>query len=278
MSLFDNLFDRISEIFSLNMPNIGMNSIVDILVVAIIIYLVIKWIKETRAWSLFKGILVIILISAISYLFDLYTVWWIISSAFSLGILALVIIFQPEMRHALEELGKGKLIFEGQSSDVIESSIDEVVRAAGILSKEKTGALIVFEREVPLGDLEINGIAIDAIVSNQLIINIFENKTPLHDGAVIIRNGRIAAAACILPLSQRDVSDNMGTRHRAAIGASEASDAVIAVVSEETGIISVSKGGIIHRNLTEDKMREMLITSMRPFIQTQKRTFLWGRR
>ncbi len=277
MTFFDNFFNRI-DLSSINIPNIGLNSVIDILVVAFISYMIILWIKQTRAWSLFKGIVVILIISAVSYLFDLYTVWWIISSTLSLGIIAVIIIFQPEMRRALEQIGKSKFIFvsqESQPKDIADSSVREIIKAAKKLSDARTGALIVIEKDVPLGDLESSGVSIDAFISSQLLINIFENKTPLHDGAVIIRNNRIASAACILPLTQSDVSDDMGTRHRAAIGASEVSDAVVLVVSEETGIISVTRGGNIYRNLDENTIRGILSGNLR---QSILRRNLWGGR
>jgi diadenylate cyclase len=242
------------------MPRIGINSVIDIAVCAAAIYVLIVWIKETRAWSLFKGVMVLIVVAVLSYLFDLYAVFWIISSAFSVGVIALIIIFQPEMRRALEQLGKSRFALSGDAGPrrLDDRTADEIVAAAFAMSKAKTGALIVIEREVPLGDFEAAGVSLDAIVSTRLLMNIFVNKTPLHDGAVVIRNNRIAAAACILPLTAVEVSDNMGTRHRAAIGASEVSDATVVVVSEETGIVSVAQSGRLQRRLNEAQLLEMI--------------------
>ena len=238
------------------MPRVGVNSIIDIIVVAVITYVLIVWIKETRAWSLFKGVMVLAFAAVVSYLFDLYLLFWLISGAFSIGVIALIIIFQPELRRALEKLGKSRIALSSETKPrrINEQSADAIVSAAFSMAKVKTGALIVIEREVPLGDFESTGVPLDAIISSRLLINIFVNKTPLHDGAAVIRGNRIAAAACILPLTSFEVAEGLGTRHRAAIGASEVSDAIVVVVSEETGIISVAQGGHIRRGLNEAEL------------------------
>lgn len=245
-------------------PNliIKFSDVVDIIIVSYIIYKFMLWIKETRAWSLFKGIVVILLIFSFSSLFNFSTLYWLISNTINVGLIAIIIIFQPELRKALEQLGKGKLIsfskLDEGHVDVSEESIDEIIKAVKLMAKSRTGALIVLEKEVPLGDFESTGVKLDSVISHQLLLNIFEDKTPLHDGAVIIRNNRLKAAACILPLTQSGTKYDFGTRHRAAIGASETSDANVIVVSEERGEISIAKNGKLNRNLDEKQIRSML--------------------
>jgi len=264
-------------------PSIGIFDILDILLVAYIIYKVIFWIKETRAWALFKGILVIFIFAAVSFFLKLNTILWILSKTISVGIIAVIVVFQPEMRKALEQLGKGKFFsyfakigLSHEDEKETSKSIDEVVKAAEKMAAVKTGALVLMEQEVPLGDLERTGIPIDALVSSQLLINIFEHNTPLHDGAVIIRSNRVAAATCFLPLTEsNDISMELGTRHRAAIGASEVSDVMVVVVSEETGAISLAKSGVLYRNISSETLRSMLMqTSGAP---KKKRKIFRGR-
>lgn len=254
---------------SLNFPAVGIVDILDILIVAYLIYKIIEWIQKTRAWVLFKGLMVIFIFWALAVLLKLNTIVWIITKSISVGIIAVVVIFQPELRKALEQLGKGR-IFSSFSLDFFMSgedngekfsvkTVEEIIKGVAKMSAAKTGALILIEQKVPLGDHERTGIPIDAVVSSQLLINIFEKNTPLHDGAVIIRNNRVAAATCFLPLTEsQEVSMDLGTRHRAAIGASEVSDAYVVVVSEETGAISVAKGGVLYRDITVEALRQML--------------------
>lgn len=246
-------------------PSIGFSDVLDIIIVAYIIYKIIFWIKETRAWVLFKGILVILALAAVAIILQLNTILWILSNTISVGIIAVIVVFQPELRKALEQLGKGQFFSyftrtdEGADDKASSRTVDEIVKAAGKMGAVKTGALILVEQEVPLGDLERTGIPIDAVISSQLLINIFEHNTPLHDGAVIIRRNRVAAATCFLPLTDsNEISMDLGTRHRAAIGASEVSDAYVIVVSEETGALSVARGGVLYRNLTAEQLRAML--------------------
>ena len=267
-------------------PEIGVLDILDILIVAYIVYKIIGWVKETRAWTLFKGVVVFFLFYAFAFMFQLNTIHWILSKTISVGIIAFVILFQPELRKALEQLGNGRLIRsifknEGldEENDDTAHIVEEIVTAAGKMAAVKTGALILVERKVPLGDHVRTGIPVDAIVTSQLLINIFEHNTPLHDGAVIIRNGRVAAAACFLPLTENKVSMELGTRHRAAIGASEVSDADIVVVSEETGYISLARGGAIYRNLTPAELRKMLTAGRNDDNNIKKKILWWkGRR
>lgn len=252
----------------LNLPIIGIVDILDILIVAYLTYKIICWIKETRAWFLFKGIAVIFVFTAIAILLNLNTILWLLSNTISAGIIALIVVFQPELRRALEQLGKGNVFtglvkFDAQKEDVaaVILTVDEIVKACGKMAADKTGALILVAQSVPLGDHERTGIPIDALVSSQLLINIFEHNTPLHDGAVVIKNNRIVAATCFLPLTDNnDISMDLGTRHRAAIGASEISDAFVVVVSEETGAISLSKDGHLHRNIGTEKLKNMLLS------------------
>ena len=264
MELMKSIFDSLG-ITEFTRPSIGISDILDILIVAYIIYKIIFWIKETRAWVLFKGILVIFALAAVAILLKLNTIVWILSNTISVGIIAVIVVFQPELRKALEQLGKGKFISyftratEEADDKANNRTVDEIVKAAEKMGAVKTGALILIEQEVPLGDLERTGIPIDAIISSQLLINIFEHNTPLHDGAVIVRRNRVAAATCFLPLTDsNEISMELGTRHRAAIGASEVSDAFVIVVSEETGAISLAKGGILYRNLTKEQLRNMI--------------------
>lgn len=259
-----NIFDNLG-ITEFARPSLGITDILDILIVAYIIYKIIFWIKETRAWVLFKGILVILALAAVATLLKLNTILWILSNTISVGIIAVIIVFQPELRKALEQLGKGKFFSyftrgtDEEDDKATSRTADEIVKAAEKMGSVKTGALILIEQAVPLGDLERTGIPIDAIVSSQLLINIFEHNTPLHDGAVIVRRNRVAAATCFLPLTDsNEVSMELGTRHRAAIGASEVSDAYVIVVSEETGAISLARGGVLYRNLTPDQLRGMI--------------------
>ncbi len=246
----------------LSIPSIRISDVVDILIVAIFIYIIMNWIRETRAWSLFKGVMVILILSILSFRLNLYTTYWIIQETFSVGVMAILILFQPEFRKGLEQIGKGSLtrnIFNSNSQEEIipKNILDEILTACFAMSKVKTGAIIVVEQKVALGDFEESGIPIDAIVTNQLLINIFENKTPLHDGAVLIRNNRIKRATCILPLTQSEIGLELGTRHRASVGASEVSDAYIFVVSEETGSVSIAHNGKLHRNLTRQQIEDI---------------------
>lgn len=276
LKLFFNDFNT----SNLNIPTVGLIDILDILIVAYLIYKIIFWIKETRAWTLFKGIIVIFAFTAVSVLLQLNTILWILQNTISVGIIAVIVVFQPEMRKALEQLGKGTIFtsfFKFDTAKDIDKAdlktIDEILKAADKMAAVKTGALILIEQTVPLGDHERTGIPIDALVSSQLLINIFEHNTPLHDGAVIIRNNRVAAATCFLPLTEsNEISMELGTRHRAAIGASEVSDAFVIVVSEETGAISLAKAGILYRNISTETLRGMLSQRNQ---STKKKLVLW---
>lgn len=268
----------------LSIPRLGIIDIIDILVVAFLIYKVLTWIKDTRTWALLKGVIFVIVSAVAAYVFQLTTVWWIISNAITLGMIAVLVLFQPELRRALEQIGRGKFLGAIISSDemndtgLANDTIEGIIRSCGQMSKVKTGALIVIERGDKLGDVERTGIPIDSLVSSQLLINIFEKNTPLHDGAVIISNNRITAATCFLPLSDSlEISKELGTRHRAAIGVSEATDAMVIVVSEETGKISFVRNGKITRGIEVETLRKILEASKSRKKHERKRGLWKGR-
>jgi diadenylate cyclase len=228
-----------------------------------------QWIRLTRAWTLFKGFLVVILVYAAAYVLNLVTILWVMRMSFNIGLIAVVVIFQPELRKALEQLGKGKYFgfFKGEekvNANLSRSSADAIAKAAKAMSEVKTGALIVIEQTVSLSEIIQTGIPIDAKITSQLLINTFEKNTPLHDGAVLIKGDRIAAAACMLPLTDVEIGKELGTRHRAAVGVSEVSDSVVVIVSEETGNISIASNGNLFRKLHEKQVREMLIRNEEP--------------
>lgn len=248
-------------------PHITITDIIEIIILSYLLYHVILWFKKTRAWTLFKGIAVLIVFMGVAAVFRLNTILWIFRNTINVGIIAVIILFQPELRRALEELGRKNIISDvlirDDKSDkkdrVSDKTIQELVSAAISMSKNKTGALIVIEQNVALGEYESTGINIDAAISSQLLVNIFEHNTPLHDGAVIIRNNRVVAATCYLPLTGRnDLNKDLGTRHRAAVGISEVSDSMTLVVSEENGTISVAQAGVLYRNLDAESLRKQL--------------------
>ncbi|MBO5089399.1 MAG: diadenylate cyclase CdaA [Clostridia bacterium] len=250
-AFFDTLYMLWNQIVYA-IANGGISDIIDIAVIAYVIYQGIVFLRESRAGQLVKGLVILFLVFVIAKWWNLVTIQWALSKAIDFIIIAAAVIFQPELRRILERVGRTKLT-AGQLFDERESaqseSIDKICKAAGFMQEKKIGALIVFERETQLGEIINTGTIVDAATSVSVVNNIFFPKSPLHDGAVIVRNGRIYAAGCILPLSQLDLSSSsMGTRHRAAIGMSENSDAVVLVVSEETGTISIAEGGNITRN------------------------------
>ena len=254
-------------LYWLSIPQMSITDILDILIVSVLIYEIARWIKNTRAWTLLKGIMLLVFVAMAAYVFQLHTISWLINNTMGVGVTAAIIVFQPELRNALEQLGRKNPIVNLFSSDesrdekigYTDRTIQEIVRATIEMSKVKTGALIVLEREVPLGEYERTGIPVDAKMSSQLLINIFEHNTPLHDGAVIVRSNRIVSATCYLPLSDSlEIGKELGTRHRAAVGISEVSDSVTIVVSEETGGFSIAQGGRIYRGLTPQQLRDRL--------------------
>ena len=251
----------------LGLPDISFSPIdfIEILIIAFLFYHILLWIKSTKAWNLFKGIIVILFFVLVSAIFQMNTILWLAERTLNVGLIALVIIFQPELRKALENLGEknffGK-IFNFSKSDECKFSdrtIEELIKACYAMGKVRTGALIVIEDEILLNEYIRTGIDIDAILSSQLLINIFEKNTPLHDGAVIVRGDRVVSATCYLPLSDSlSLSKNLGTRHRAAVGVSEVSDSLTIVVSEETGKVSIASKGQIYHGIDADFLREKL--------------------
>ena len=252
---------------TINNFNFRIVDVFEILILAFLIYYILLWVQRTRAWVLFKGMSVIVVFLVIAYLADMYTILWIAQNIFSVAITAIIIILQPELRKALEELGKSEFLEKLRLVDKKEvngrftdKTLQGILNACTAMSKTKTGALIVLERNQALKDYAATGIVLDAVVSSQLLVNIFEHNTPLHDGAVVIKGDRIVAATCYLPLSDnRAVSKELGTRHRAALGASENTDALIVIVSEETGAISVAREGRLYRQLGADGEQEHLV-------------------
>lgn len=241
--------------------------IIDISIVVFLVYCFFRIVKGSRAWQLIKGIALLIIATWVSGLFNLKILNWILTGIMNWGVIAIIVIFQPELRRALEQLGTNKITqFFGIDKDLstrTKEDIYKVVIAATELSKTKTGALIVLERDIKIQDIINTGIPMNAEVSPQLLVNIFEPKTPLHDGAVVISGNKIAAAACVLPLADdNDISKELGTRHRAAIGISKESDSLVVVVSEETGKISVAKDGTLIADVREDVLKKILISNI----------------
>jgi len=262
-AFLDGLID-VANVPVLTIPAFGPAQVLDIIIIAGILYLILRWIKRTHAWVLIRGIVIMLALWFIAIIFDLVTLGWLLEHTFTIGLIALVVIFQPELRKVLEQMGRGQYLasFKIDSEQRVyanEETVGEIIKAAKMMSAVETGALIVIEQGVDLGEQERTGIAIDAQVSSQLLVSLFEKNAPMHDGAIIIRNNRIAAAKCILPLSAESLDSALGTRHRAAVGVSEVSDARVLVVSEETGTISVAIDGRLTRNVSESQIREMLL-------------------
>ena len=266
-------------------PHLTWTDVLDIIIIAYLLYHILLWFKTSRAWTLLKGILVLLLFLGIAALLRLNTILWLAKNIASVLIIALIILFQPELRRALDELGRKILFnrfFSFDDRDETESrfsdkTVYELVRTAAELSKAKTGALIVIEHDTPLGEYERTGISLDAVVSTQLLVNIFEKNTPLHDGAVIIRDNRVVAATCYLPLTERrDVNKELGTRHRAGLGLSENTDSMTIIVSEETGAVSVAYRGQLVRNLNDDSLRKQLELLQDKQIEQRRRRWKKG--
>lgn len=259
---------------------IGIWDFVDIAIVAVLIYQVIKLIRETRAMQLAKGLLLLLLMYFVAYNLNMKTVRFIMQNLVATGVLALVIIFQPELRRLLERMGSGRFMFflGGSSAPLtFESVVNQTVLACASMSESRTGALIVFERAISLNEQMATGTIVNADVTSELLRNIFFVKAPLHDGAAIIREGRLAAAGCMLPLSQNaSLSSDLGMRHRAGIGMSEHSDAVVVIVSEETGAISVAMDGMLKRHLTPDMLEKILRTELLPESDNEQKRGIAG--
>ena len=270
----------------LNIPNVRWTDIVEILILSFLIYHILLWIKNTRAWSLLKGLLVVGVFVVLAAVFNMSTILWIVQHVTGLAVTAIVILLQPELRSAMEELGQTNILSslfnldnqrtpEGRFSD---KTIAEIVRACTQMAKVRTGALIVIEQMTPLQEYARTGIDMDALVTSQLLINIFEKNTPLHDGAVIIRKNRIVAATCYLPLSENRMDKNLGTRHRAGVGISEVTDSLTIIVSEETGDISLAYRGSLTQSVDAVQLKERLVTLQNKEIQEEKHARILSRK
>ena len=265
--------------------NIRWVDVVEILIISYLLYHILVWIKNTRAWSLLKGIIVIAAFILVAALFEMKTILWIVENAFSVAIIAVVVILQPELRKALEELGRKNLISSilpfdpaktSETGRFTDKTINEISKACVEMGKVKTGALIVVEQNQSLAEYERTGIDVDGIVTSQLLINIFEHNTPLHDGAVIVRGDRIISATCYLPLSDNmALSKDLGTRHRAGVGISEVTDSMTVIVSEETGKISVAYEGNLTRSLDGEAVKEKLRLIQNKSEEDTKKHILW---
>ncbi|MBE5929174.1 MAG: TIGR00159 family protein [Lachnospiraceae bacterium] len=264
MGTIKDFFDK--YLIRLSLPQVTLIDILEVLIIAFAIYHIVMWVKNTRAWMLVKGVVFLLVFFVVAMFLRMDVILWIFRNAISVGIIAVIIVFQPELRSALEQLGRRNVfvsIFSSESEDdrISERVMGEIVNACAKMSREKTGALIVIENEIQLKEHEKNGIYLNADISMQLITNIFEHNTPLHDGATIIRDNKILAATCYLPLSDNmELSKELGTRHRAAVGISEISDSLTIVVSEESGIISVARFGELKRNVSPDELKKLLIS------------------
>ncbi len=275
---FNSITSLWSQIFYA-IYHIQLSDIIDIAVIAFLVYKAVGFLRETRAGQLVKGILVLMVVSLCARWFNLVSLQWLLNTVFEFALVAVAIIFQPELRRALEKVGRSNFtaIVKGQTpqeeKENAQRCIEAVCRAAGAMQKQKVGALVVFERNTLLGDIINTGTVVDAEASVQMIGNVFFPNSPLHDGAMIIRDGRIHAAGCILPLTQNeDLNSQLGTRHRAAIGMSENSDAVVLVISEETGTISVAINGRMLRNYTIETLRQKLTDELVEDVKIEKET------
>ena len=266
MRWFDQAIDYLNN-FSTYGMTADVSDVAEVLIIALLLYYILAWMKATRAWALLKGLIVICIFLLLADLFHMSTILWMVRNVFSFAVMALIVVIQPELRRALEELGKKNLLASvisfnagHREAEVFsDKSISEIARACVEMGKARTGALIVIEQQETLRDYERTGIAVDGIITSQLLINIFEHNTPLHDGAVVIRGNRIVAATCYLPLSDNlGLSKELGTRHRAGVGISEATDSLTVIVSEETGRISVAYEGELYRNLSQDQLKQRM--------------------
>lgn len=264
--------DEYFENFRLYVGMLNWRDVMEIFIIAVLVYWILAWMKTTRAWRLLKGMIIICVFLLLAYRLEMNTIIWIAKNILGFAVTAVIVVLQPELRHALEELGEKKFlssipIYPGVSRRTeglfSEQTIAEIAKACVEMGKTRTGALIVIEKKESLKDYERTGIEVDGVVTNQLLINIFEHNTPLHDGAVIVRGNRVTYATCYLPLTDNlDLSKELGTRHRAGVGISEVTDSMTVIVSEETGKISIAYEGELQRNLSAEelkaKMRQLL--------------------
>ncbi len=284
--MISEIAELIRKAFSgLRLPAFTLTDAVEILILAYLVYRILLWIKTTRAWTLLKGIITIVACVVLVYALRMETLIYIVNRLLSIGIITAVVVFQPELRRVLEQLGERDLISRLLPLDSIgveeqlfnDKTLSELVRASGEMARAKTGALIVIKQNERLDEYERTGISIDALVTSQLLINIFEHNTPLHDGAVIVRGDRVTAATCYLPLSDnRELSKELGTRHRAGVGISEVTDSFTIIISEETGYISTAYKGVLNRNITTEQLRERL-TILQNKTPAAKKFRLWRR-
>ncbi len=267
-----------------SIPVMGLTDYVEILIIAFVVYEVMVWIRDTRAWSLMRGIIVIVAFVLFAYLLQMTTILWLVRNGLNVLLMAVLIIFQPELRRALDFLGRRNFLssffsFSGASVNerFSDKTMNEIIKACYEMGRARTGALIVMKQSDPLTEYIRTGIEVDAVVTNQLLINIFEHNTPLHDGAVIVEGDRVISATCYLPLSDNmELSKELGTRHRAGVGISEATDSLTIIVSEETGRISVAQGGELIRNVNQDTLRDML-TKLQNKTVVEKKSVRKGR-
>ena len=271
------------DLVNLHIPSINIPDIVEILIITFLVYNIMVWIKNTRAWSLLRGVIVILAFIVLAYLFNMTTILWIVKNVFSIAVIAIIVVLQPELRKALEELGRKNLFssfikLESHGADGLFSdrTIKEITKACVEMGKVRTGALIVVRQKDDLSEYKQTGIDVDGIVTSQLLINIFEKNTPLHDGAVIIEGDRVASATCYLPLSDNmRLSKELGTRHRAAVGMSDVNDSMTVIVSEETGLISVAYNGVLSRGLNAEELESQLTTIQNKPVDEEKKRKLW---
>lgn len=262
---------RISQFFgqyvkTLYFPEVTITDVLEIIIITFLVYQIMVWIMNTKAWMLLRGILVLAVFILIAALLQMHTILWIVKNLAAVMATAAIVVFQPELRRGLEKLGEKQMISAMVPFDTREKvrfsdrTVEEIIRAVYLMSRVKTGALIVVEQAIQLTEYESTGIQMDCLISRQVLVNIFEHNTPLHDGAIIVRGDRIVAATCYLPLSDNmGLSKDLGTRHRAAVGMSEVSDALVVVVSEETGKVSFAQGGNLTRDVGEEELREQFM-------------------
>lgn len=266
-----------------HMPSVRWEDVAEIIIISFLVYQIMVWIKNTRAWALLKGVCVIMAFILVAAIFHMTTILWIVENVLGLAVTAIIVVLQPELRRALESLGQKNIIttllpFDTTKTPVgrfTDRTVNEIVKASFEMGKVKTGALIVIEQKVMLAEYERTGIQVDAIVSSQLLINIFEHNTPLHDGAVIIKGDRVTSATCYLPLSDNmELSKELGTRHRAGVGISETTDALTVIVSEETGKVSIAYDGKLFRNVTAETLK-IKLTELQNKSGDEKKYKLW---
>ena len=265
----DNILNLLEKLVRwLSLPKMKVMDFVEIILIAVLFYYVIKWIKTTRAWVIVKGLIVLLLVWILATVLKFDVILWLFTNTIGVGITAVLILFQPELRRVLETLGQRKILSldlfmenkDKKNEKFSQDTLNELVRGTFELAKTKTGALIVLEQDISLNEYAQTGITIDGLLTSQLLINIFEHNTPLHDGAVIVRGDRVVSATCYLPLSgNMRLSKDLGTRHRAGVGISEVSDSFTIIVSEETGKVSIARGGNLIFNVDGDFLRAKLL-------------------